>query len=94
MQSKLTKRLRNYRKVVTAARKKNINMRAEEAFTELKEAWRFDYILANHDGEESDHWNLLPHPIGDAAKTLLSFSQILNKESPTFVEKWTKNLIT
>jgi guanylate kinase len=93
MKSKLKRRLYMQGKNLTVTRKQNINVRAEEAYVELTEAWRFDYILPNHDGEESENWNLLPHPIGEAAKTINSFYQILIGKCPANIEKWSKKLI-
>ena len=35
----------------------NIERRAAGAYTELKEAWRFEYVIPNHDGEDSENWD-------------------------------------
>ena len=92
MYKKLERRLRNYGKILTSNRIENIKIRSREAYSELKEAWKFDWIIPNHDGEDSDHWNILPYPIGDAQKSLNTFIDILQKGQSEFAEKWPNNL--
>ncbi|MDD5194647.1 MAG: hypothetical protein PHQ96_03100 [Candidatus Omnitrophica bacterium] len=71
---------------------KNIETRAASAFGEMKYAYLFDYIIPNHDGEDSDNWDAFYYPIGDARKTLVAFSRILEGK-PADCEKWVKNLL-
>jgi guanylate kinase len=71
----------------------DIETRASSAYREMKMAWQFDYVIPNHDGEDSDHWELFYYPVGDARKTLLSFVSLLEGEEAPGVEKWNKSLL-
>ena len=44
----------------------DIEKRASSAYRELQEAWRFDHVIPNHDGEDSDNWEAFYYLIGDA----------------------------
>jgi guanylate kinase len=63
------------------------------AIIELREAWKFDYVIPTHDGEDSEHWDAFYYPIGDARKALLAFVALLKDEAPPSVEKWEKDLV-
>ncbi|MHC4520012.1 MAG: hypothetical protein ACYTAS_15590, partial [Planctomycetota bacterium] len=67
--------------------------RAGSAYEEMKQAWRFDYVIPNHDGEDSDHWDAFYYPIGDARKTLLAFADVLAGRAPAYVERWDRDLV-
>jgi guanylate kinase len=56
----------------------NIEVRAGSAYKEMKEAWRFDFVIPNHDDEDSDNWNASYYPIGDARNALTCFAEILS----------------
>lgn len=67
--------------------------RAADAYLELKEAWRFDHIIPNHDGEDSDHWYASVYPKGAAGEALDAFVAILLNKSHSIIEKWDENLV-
>lgn len=71
----------------------DIETRASSAYREMKMAWQFDYVIPNHDGEDSDNWELFYYPLGDARQTLLNFVALLEGNEPSGVEKWNKNLL-
>jgi guanylate kinase len=71
----------------------NIERRAVSAYTELKEACHFEYVIPNHDGEDSDNWDAFYYPVGDARKTLLAFAELLAGKVSPFVEKWSEQLL-
>ena len=71
----------------------NIERRAASAIIELREAWKFDYVIPNHDGEDSEHWDAFYYPIGDARKTLLAFAALLQGNITTYVEQWEQELV-
>ncbi len=71
----------------------NIEKRVASAIVELREGWKFDYVIPNHDGEDSEHWEAFYYPIGDARKALLAFAALLNGETPPGVEQWEKGLV-
>ncbi len=71
----------------------DIERRVKSAYEELAMAWQFDYIIPNHDGEDSDNWEMFYWPIGDARKTLLAFKDLLNGKIPAIAEKWNRDLL-
>jgi guanylate kinase len=71
----------------------NIEKRASSAYRELREAWHFDYVIPNHDGEDSEHWDAFYYPIGDARKSLRAFVALLQEQTSPDAEKWEKNLL-
>ncbi len=76
----------------------DIEKRAADAYPELQDAWRFDYVLPNHDGEDSDNWEAFYYPIGDARKALEAFAALLQSKAPMNIqnmniEKWNEDLL-
>ncbi|HNT34066.1 MAG TPA: hypothetical protein PKH07_03620, partial [bacterium] len=65
-----------------------VEVRARSAYREMQDAWRFQHVLPNHDGEDSEHWDAFYYPIGDARQLLLSFVALLRKEPAPLAEKW------
>jgi guanylate kinase len=72
----------------------NIERRASSAYTELKEAWHFDYVIPNHDGEDSENWDAFYYPVGAARKTLLTFADLVGGKVTAMVEKWEEGLLS
>ncbi len=93
MRRKLLRRTHRQKLELSAKDLENIEKRASSAYGELKEAWHFDYVIPNHDGEDSDNWEAFYYPIGDARKSLNSFVALLEGRIPPSVEKWEENLI-
>jgi guanylate kinase len=71
----------------------DIEIRASSAYREMKMAWQFDHVIPNHDGEDSDNWELFYFPVGEARKTMLSFIALLEGKKAAGVEKWEKGLL-
>jgi guanylate kinase len=71
----------------------NIERRASSAYTELKEARRFNYVIPNNDCEDSENWDAFYYPIGDAWKTLITFAELIAGGTPTGTEKWEETLL-
>ena len=94
MRRKLLRRTRRQKAELSLKDLENVEKRASSAYKELKEAWHFQYIIANHDGEDSDNWEAFYYPLGDARKTLLAFAALLEGEVPVSVEKWEEGLIS
>jgi guanylate kinase len=93
MRRKLLRRTRRQKLELSAKDLENIDARATSAYRELKEAWHFDYVIPNHDGEDSDNWEAFYYPIGDARKALSAFAGLLEGKVQPGVEKWEENLI-
>ena len=71
----------------------NIEKRAAFAIVEMREAWKFDYVIPLHDGEGNDNWDAFYYPIGDARKAQEAFASLLKGESPAGLETWDRDLI-
>src|SRR5262249_40143527 len=66
----------------------NIERRCSSAYGELGFAHRFDHVIPNHDGEDSEHWDAFYHPLGDARRTLLALAALLQGRTPEGIERW------
>lgn len=93
MRRKLLRRARRQKLELSAKDLENIETRAASAYRELKEAWHFDHVIPNHDGEDSDNWEAFYYPLGDARKALQAFVALLEGRVPTGVEKWEQDLV-
>jgi len=94
MRRKLLRRVRRQKGELSARDLENIETRASSAFRELQDAWQFQYVIPNHDGEDSDNWDAFYFLIGDARKTLAAFVDLLTGSVPPGVEKWHENLLS
>ena len=93
MRRKLLRRTKRQKINLSLKDLENIENRVASAIVELREGWKFDYVIPNHDGEDSEHWDAFYYPIGDARKALLAFAALLQGEVPPSVEKWEKDLV-
>ena len=71
----------------------NIEVRVASTYGELRQAWRFTYVIPNHDGEDSDNWDAFYYPVGEARKTLMAFAGLLEGNEAACVEKWEQALV-
>ena len=93
MRRKLLRRTRRQKLELSAKDLENIERRAASAYAELREAWHFDYVIPNHDGEDSDNWEAFYYPLGEARRALNAFAELLEGGIPPWVEKWEEELI-
>jgi len=93
MRRKLLRRTQRQKINLSLKDLENIEKRVASAILELREAWKFDYVIPTHDGEDSEHWDAFYYPIGDARKALLAFAALLRGETPLGVERWEKDLV-
>jgi len=93
MRRKLLRRTRRQNGDLSAADLENIETRASSAYRELQVAWQFQYVIPNHDGEDSDNWEAFYYVIGDARKTLEAFVGLLRGSVPAEVERWDEELL-
>jgi guanylate kinase len=93
MRRKLLRRTQRQKGILSLKDLENIERRASSAYTELKEAWHFDYVIPNHDGEDSENWDAFYYPVGDARKALLTFVDLITGEGSPAVEKWKETLL-
>ena len=88
MRRKLLRRTRREKSDLSAADLATIERRASSTYGELQLACRFQYVISNHDGEDSDNWEALGYPLGDARRSLRCFASLLRGESPSCAEHW------
>jgi len=94
MRRKLLRRTRKQKGELSLKDLENIERRAGSAHGELLEAWHFDYVLANHDGEDSDNWEAFYYPLGDARASLKAFVALLGGKVPAGAEKWDQQVLS
>jgi guanylate kinase len=94
MRRKLLRRVRRQKGELSVRDLENVETRASSAFRELQEAWHFQYVIPNHDGEDSDHWEAFYFLIGDARKTLDAFVDLLKGSVPPGIEQWNEKLLS
>jgi guanylate kinase len=94
MRRKLLRRARRQKGELSLPDLENIETRARSAYRELTDAWRFQHVIPNHDGEDSDNWEAFYYPIGDARKSLVAVVALLERVgAPPGVETWGEDLL-
>jgi len=93
MRRKLLRRTRRHKGEMSLKDLENIEKRASSAYAELQDAYHFQYIIPNHDGEDSENWDAFYYPLGDARKALDAFVALLKGEKPSGVEEWEEGLL-
>jgi guanylate kinase len=93
MRRKLLRRTRRQKGELSLKDLENIERRAGSAFRELQEASRFEWVIPNHDGEDSDNWEAFYYPLGDARRAVLAFVDLLEGRVPSCAEKWEAGLL-
>lgn len=93
MKRKLLRRTRKQKGELSLKDLENIEKRAASTCCEMKEAHHFQYIIPNHDGEDSENWDAFYYPLGDARLALLAFVALLLGNTPSNVEQWESDLI-
>lgn len=73
----------------------NIEKKCSSAFLEMREAWKFDYVIPLHDAEGHLNWDAFYYTIGSARKALLAFVALLQSAAvPVDVERWEEGLLS
>jgi guanylate kinase len=93
MRRKLLRRTRRQKTDLSLKDLENIERRASSAYQELKEACHFEYVIVNHDGEDSDNWEAFAYPLGDARRSLNAFAALLSGHTPPGLERWEADLL-
>jgi guanylate kinase len=93
MRRKLLRRTRRQKGELSVKDLENIETRASSAYRELQEACHFQYVIPNHDGEDSDHWEAFYYPIGEARQSLQAVVALLEGAVPTCAEHWEDALL-
>ena len=93
MRRKLLRRTRRHKGELSLPDLENIEIRASSAYTELQKAHRFQHVIPNHDGEDSENWDAFYYPLGDARRALAAFAALLAGETAEGVETWEESLL-
>lgn len=93
MRRKLLRRTTKQKGILSAKDLENIERRAASAYLELQLAYHFDFVIPNHDGEDSENWSDFYYPIGDARRTLFAFVALLEGREQEGIEKWDEGLL-
>ena len=94
MKRKLLRRTRRQKGELSLRDLENIERRASSAHRELQEAHYFQYVILNHDGEDSENWDAFYCPLGDARVALLAFVSLLAGQMSSGIEYWEEDLIS
>jgi guanylate kinase len=92
MRRKLLRRTRRQKGELSLPDLENIERRAASAWGELRFAHEFDHVIANHDGEDSEHWDAFYHPLGDARRAMEAFRALLEGRAAD-TERWSEALL-
>ena len=93
MRRKLLRRTRRQNGELSLRDLEDIEKRASSTFRELHDAHYFQYVIPNHDGEDSENWDAFYYPLGNARLALLAFVFLLAGKTPSGVEHWEEDLI-
>ncbi|MGI6436059.1 MAG: guanylate kinase [Syntrophomonadaceae bacterium] len=92
MRRKLLRRTQKQKGLLSLRDLENIEKRCGSAPLELELAWQFDWIIPNHDGEDSDNWNAFYYPLADALQAVETFAALLQNQPAPYAEKWDQQL--
>jgi len=93
MRRKLLRRTQKQKGTLSLKDLENVERRAGSAYREVQLAWHFDYVIPNHDGEDSENWDAFYYPIGDARRALVAFATILAGGETAYAEEWDTHLL-
>jgi guanylate kinase len=93
MRRKLMRRAQRQKTHLSLRDLEEVERRAGSAYRELKDAHHFEYVIPNHDGEDSDHWEAFYYPLGEARRALLATVALLRGDAPRGVEQWEADLL-
>jgi guanylate kinase len=94
MRRKLLRRTRRQKGDLSLRDLEEIERRASSAYRELQEAHYFQYVIPNHDGEDSENWDAFYYPLGSARVALVAFVSLLRGETSLGAEHWEEDLIS
>jgi guanylate kinase len=93
MRRKLLRRAQRHKTHLSLVDLEEIERRARSAYGELTEAHHFEYVIPNHDGEDSDNWDAFYHPLGEARRAFLAVVALLRGEDAEDIEHWEESLL-
>lgn len=93
MRKKLLRRKQKQMGWISLPDLEDIEIRCRSAYAEMRQAFQYQYVIPNHDGEDSEDWNAFPWPIGDALQSVLDLASILNSNPRNRIERWERDLL-
>lgn len=93
MRRKLLRRTKHQKGQLSLPDLEEIERRCTSAYREIKMAWQFDWVVPNHDGEDSENWDAFYYPLGDARLAMLCLVDILQGKNPRHGEQWEQDLL-
>ena len=93
MRRKLLRRTTRQKGLLSLPDLQNIERRCGSAYGELRLAHLFDHVIANHDGEDSEHWDAFPVLLGDAGRVVGAVVALLAGRIPAGLEAWDATLL-
>jgi len=93
MRRKLLRRTQRQKGILSLKDLEEVERRAGSAYRELGLAWRFQHVIVNHDGEDSENWDAFYYPLADARRALLDFVALLRGQPPRWAETWEQDLV-
>jgi guanylate kinase len=94
MRRKLLRRTRHQKGELSRGDLDEIERRCTSAYHELTMAWRFQHVLVNHDGEDSENWDAFHYPLGEARLAVESVAALLSGQPCHRAETWPENLLS
>lgn len=71
----------------------DIETRANSAYDEMRDAWRFDAVVPLHDGEGHDNWSRFGLPIGGARHAIQTVAALIADQPTGGTEYWEADLL-
>lgn len=93
MRRKLLRRTRKQKGELSIPDLENVEQRAGAAYREMQQAYKFNYVLPNHDGEDSENWDAFYFPLGEAWVALKTVVSLLHGNIPEVLETWEEDLL-
>ncbi len=93
MRRKLLRRTQKQKGLLSAEDLAEVERRAGAAFDELKTAWRYDHVVVNHDGEDSENWTAFACLLGPARRATDQVAAILQTGRCEGAQTWPRDLL-
>jgi guanylate kinase len=93
MRRKLLRRARRQKGQLALPDLEEAERRARSAWSEIRMAPRFDAVVVNPDGEDSENWDAFPLVLGAARRALIATEAFLFEGAETGVERWPEGVL-
>jgi guanylate kinase len=94
MRRKLLRRTKKHKGILARDDLQEVERRCRSCLGELTFAHRFDCVIANHDGEDSENWSAFYWPLGDAGRSVRLMTSLLRGEPVDGLEHWSADLLS